>query len=261
MRLAALGLLAGLLAGCETTGPQTPAAGTPEEARLVSLARDIEKRGDPGTAIALYERAAGMEQSSAVTHVRLGEARLKVRDSDGAIAAFRAALAKSPQDPQALLGLGTAQLGQGDVDGALRHLTGAAPQVNTAPAWNRLGTAYVLGGKPQEARDAFMRARTLDPKNIDIAGNVALAQALAGEHEAAIGAMRAVAQSPLAEARHRRNLIVVLALAGRGDEALKVEAPDVTAKQKSELVAKAKKVAGIADPVARARAVGLMAGA
>lgn len=250
------------LGGCATTtGQPAQSFSSPEEARLVGLARDIESRGEPATALALYERAAELAQDSPAAQVRLGEARLKVRDNEGASAAFQAALTRNPSSPDALLGLGTAELNQGELDRAIQHLSVAAPQVKTAIAYNRLGTALVLHGKPAEAKSAYSTAQQLDPQNIDLAGNVALAEALAGESEAAVAHMRAVAQSPLAKPRHQRNLVVVLALAGRDGEAAEMTMSDMSARQKADLVARARKLSKIEDPVARARAVGLMAGA
>jgi Flp pilus assembly protein TadD len=254
--------LALALTGCATTTTdQTQSFASPEEARLVGLARDIESRGEPGTALALYERAAELAKDSPAAQARLGEARLKVGDADGASAAFEAALARDPNYPPALLGFGTVKLNKGETAEAVRRLSVAAPQVKTSVAYNRLGTALVLDGKPAEAKAAYLVARQLNPQNIDLAANVALAEALSGEFEPAIRGMQAATQSPLAKPRHHRNLIVVLALAGRDAEAAKVAAPDMTAKQKADLVARARKLAAIQDLGARARAVGLMAGA
>ncbi|MFC3691154.1 tetratricopeptide repeat protein [Chenggangzhangella methanolivorans] len=249
------------LAGCKTTSPTAEVVGTPEEARLVQLARDIEARGEPGTAVALYARAIEASGGSAAAYVRLGDAQAKAGDPDGARAAYQEALSRDPKHPGALLGVGTADLNAGAAEAAARRLSEAAPLVNTATAYNRLGAAYVMEGRAQEAAAAFQKARALDPSNIDIAGNLALAQALAGQTEAAVAGMQAAAQSPAAKGRHRRNLIVVLSLAGRYDEAQAVSVPDMSAKQKIDLLARVRKLQTISDPVARARAVGLVANA
>lgn len=250
------------LTGCQTTSTTTtgeaPPPATPEEARLVRLANDIENRGEPGTAVALYARAVDASNGSPAAYVRLGDAQVKAGDAAGAKASYQAALAKEPRNPFALLGLGAAELNEGAVEAAASNLGEAAPKVGTATAYNRLGTALVLGGKPSEAKDAFMKARALAPDNVDNAANLALALALAGDNEAAVATMRAAAQAPTARSRHRRNLIVVLSLAGRFDEASAVSVPDMSAQQKANLLARAKKLQTVSDPAARARAIGLM---
>jgi Flp pilus assembly protein TadD len=255
-------LLALVLAACATTSttPTGQAAFvSPEEARLVGLARDIESRGESGTALALYERAAEIAKESPAAQARLGEARLKVGDADGAAEAFEAALVRDQSFAPALLGLGTVKLNRGETAEAVRRLSVAAPQVKTATAYNRLGTALTLDGRPSEAKAAYATARQLDPQNIDIAANTALAEALSGEFEPAVQRMRAVAQSPLAKPRHHRNLIVVLTLAGRDAEATAVSAPDMNTRQKAAFVAQAKKLGAIVHLGERARAIGLMA--
>lgn len=266
----AAGLVVGAslaLAGCVTTSPTTTGAvqagaapTSPEEARLVGLAKDIESRGEPGTAVALYARAVDASNGSAAAYVRLGDAQVKAGDPESAKASYQAALAKEPRNPHALLGLGTAELNEGAVDAAAASLREAAPKIGTATAYNRLGTALVLGGKPSEARDAYTKARALAPGDIDIVANLALALALAGENEPAIATMRAAAQAPNARGRHQRNLIVVLSLTGRSEEAAAVAVPDMNARQKADLLARAKKLQSVQDPAARARAVGLMSG-
>lgn len=254
---------AAALGGCQTTSPTATGAvpTTPEESRLVGLARDIEARGDTGTAVALYARAAEASNGAPSALVRLGEAQVKAGDPAGAKESFKAALAKEPRNAHALLGLGTAELNEGSLDSASRNLGDAAPIIGTATAYNRLGTALVLNGRPTEAKAAFMKARTLEPGNVDIAANLALAMALAGDGEVAIATMRAAANSPAANGRHQRNLVVVLSLSGRFDDAAAVSTPDMSPKAKTELLAKAKALQAIKDPSEKARAVGLMASA
>ena len=257
------GCLALTLAACATTSdkPQTQSYASSEEARLVGLARDIESRGEPGTALPLYERAAEISQGSPAAQARLGEARLRNGDEEGAMSAFEAALTRDPNFAPALLGFGAIKLNRGETAEAVKRLSVAAPQVKTAAAYNRLGTALVLDGKPSEARTAYTLARQIEPQNVDLLANLALAEALSGAFDPAVKNMQAAAASPLAKPRHHRNLIVVLTLAGRDAEASAVAIPDTTPAQKSALIARAKKLGAIADLGARARAIGTMAGA
>ena len=49
-----------------------------EEARLIKLAQDIERRGDSSTAASLYERAAASSSDKVGAYSRLGNAQLAV---------------------------------------------------------------------------------------------------------------------------------------------------------------------------------------
>ena len=85
------------------------------------------------------------------------------------VKAYRAALAKDPDDADALLGLGTAYARQGAVEKGLVALTKAAPHVNTGAAYNRLGVAQTIAGQFSEAQATFEKGLAVAPD--DIASN------------------------------------------------------------------------------------------
>jgi Flp pilus assembly protein TadD len=257
--LNALVLLGFLLAGCTTTDMNSADAPSTEEVRLVKLAQDIERRGDKATAASLYERAAKMSTNKVGAYSRLGEVQLAAGEPDAAAESFRTALAASPNDGRALLGLGTAQLQSSQVESAARTLAAAAPIVKTSTAYNRLGTALILTGDGQGAENAFAQAKNLDPGNLDTQSNLGLAQAIAGRNDAAVATMRGVTQSPRAEARHFRNLMLVLTLGQKDKDAAAVSVPDYPDAEKRTFLAEARKVRAIKAPAARARAIGLLA--
>ncbi|KXF75035.1 pilus assembly protein TadD [Paramesorhizobium deserti] len=258
----AVAVAAASLSACTTTGTTTETAEKPgnDPSRLMKIARDVETRGDSTTAMALYERAAEMSSDPSVS-IRLGEARLKADDLKGAEEAFRAALQKSPNQPQAMLGLGTAQLRNGEAEAAVRTLAPAAEAVGTVAAYNKLGTALVLAGRSDEAKAAFRKAVTLEPGNLDAQTNLALAEALSNEADAGATTMRGVTQSPLAQRRHFINYIIVLNLAGRTNEARAVNVPDMSKASKERVLKQAAKLRSISNPAERARAIGLLASA
>lgn len=256
--LKALALLGLALAGCSTT-TKTAEGPKNDEARLVALAQDIERRGDKIAAISLYERAAKSSGDTVGSYSRLGKAQLAAGEPDQAAKSFRVALDAAPNDGQALLGLGTAQLQSSEVESAARTLAVAAPIVKTATAYNRLGTARVLTGDGQGAETAFAQARALDPANLDTQSNLGLAQAVAGRNDAAEATLRAVTESPRAEARHFRNLMLVLTLGRHDGEAAAVAVPDYPDAEKKAFLADARKVRSIKSPADRARAIGLLA--
>src|SRR5262245_22235371 len=258
-RSAAAGLACLFVAGCITAQMADETSLSPGQ-RMIKLAGDVEARGDQETALALYARAAETS-GNAEAQLRLGHAQLKARNYAAASEAFGKVLASEPEHPEALLGLGTAKLKSGDHEGSVRTLAVACPLANTASACNRLGTALILVGRLDQALEAFNRAQSLAPNDLDIKVNIALTQALSGRTSEAVTAMRDVAQSPLAQARHRANLVMVLGIAGRFDEAKTVNVPDMSPAQKQDLLARAKKVREATNPLAKARAIGLFSAA
>ncbi|MCE8016460.1 tetratricopeptide repeat protein [Halomonas sp. MCCC 1A17488] len=248
-----------ILLSCLTLGAcSTPGSGLGgEEARLLSLADDIGRRGDHATAAAMYERAAELSADDPQIHVRLGNARLDAGNAEAAKTSFRTALSLDIENTDALLGLGTAQLRLGEVESAVRNLHKAAPEVNTLAAWSHLGAAHALLGQGELAQHAFSQAAALSPHSPDALTNLALAHSLAGEDEEAIELMRRVNDSPLAEERHFRNMVLVLVLAQELEQAHSIALPEMSPSQRQSLIEQAARIGEIADPADRARAMGL----
>ncbi|WP_324765031.1 tetratricopeptide repeat protein (plasmid) [Sinorhizobium meliloti] len=257
---ALLALLA--LSSCTTTSAENekdePSSG---QKKLLSIAESIEAKGESATALALYERAAENAPGDVSLRVRVGNARLKAGDVEGAEEAFRAALQVNPQDAEALLGLGTAQLRKGETELAARTLIPAAQALNSVVAYNRLGTALVFSGNGAAAEEAFSKALSLQPANLDTTTNLALAQALSNDLPQAVMHMGNVIGSPLAQRRHFVNYLIVLAMAGETEKARAFDVPDMSARQKNQILAKAAKLPSISDPARRAQEVGLLTSA
>lgn len=234
-----------------------PVAPVSDRDRLISLAEQVRRGGDPASAVALYERAAELSDQAPEVMLALGETRLITGDATGAAQAFRSALTRAPNDPQALLGLGTAELQQGRFDRAVRSLQLAAPALNTAVAYNRLGTAYVLAGEFAHAQEAYRAALARAPGDLDIRSNLALTLALGGEPGAARAEATAFAESPLSEPHHLRQQMLILTLLGDDRSAAEALA-GLPPTEHDALLAKAREIRSIEDPTARARAVGLL---
>jgi Flp pilus assembly protein TadD len=251
-----------LLAACVTTGDVTSESSlSPETQRLMQLAGDVEARGDHNTAAALYARAAETSGSPGEAQVRLGAAYLKAGNYPAAREAFAKVLTANPKDPDALLGLGTVQLRTGDIESSARTLALAGPLVNTSTAYNRLGAALILAGRFDAAHEAFERAQALAPNDLDTTVNIALAKALSGKSHEAVTAMQAVVQMPAALPRHKANLVMILAIAGRAEDAKGVDVPGMSQAQKGDLLARGKRVRAATNPLAKARAIGLFTAA
>ena len=251
-----------VLSSCTTTSAENekdePSSG---QKKLLSIAESIEAKGESATALALYERAAENAPGDVSLRVRVGNARLKAGDVEGAEEAFRAALQVNPQDAEALLGLGTAQLRKGETELAARTLIPAAQALNSVVAYNRLGTALVFSGNGAAAEEAFSKALSLQPANLDTTTNLALAQALSNDLPQAVMHMGNVIGSPLAQRRHFVNYLIVLAMAGETEKARAFDVPDMSARQKNQILAKAAKLPSISDPARRAQEVGLLTSA
>lgn len=263
-RAGAVGLVCLLQAACNTVdfgaNKLTPgeSAASPESRRLMQLAGDVEARGDYETAAALYTRAAETSGNAAEAQLRLGNAHLKASNYPAARVAFTKVLEADSGNAEALFGLGTAQLKSGEIDNSIRTLTSASPLINTSSAYSRLGTALIMAGRSEEALNAFERAQSLAPNDLDVTANMAFAQVLVGRTDAAVAAMQTVVQSPLAQPRHRANLVMMLAIAGRVDEARAMTVPELSPAQKRDLLTRAKKVRDATSPPAKARAIGLL---
>lgn len=228
--------------------------------RLMALAEQVRRGGDPASAAALYERAVRQGDDSPDLLRALGETRLAAGDAAGAAEAFRDLLRQDDEDPQALLGLGTAELQLGRFDRAVRTLEQAASALGTAQAYNRLGTAQVLAGRFGDAQAAYGTAIDQAPGDLDIRSNLALALALNDQADAAQRAIAAVARSPLAEPHHLRQQMLVLTLIG--DEAGAAQAlAGLPEQDRLALLAEARSIRQLDDPAARARAIGLLTGA
>jgi len=248
-------LLAGslLLSGCASQ----PAPDGGYE-RFMRLAADVEKRGDPATAAALYERAAEQPGAGAEAWLKLGQTRLDSGDARGAEKAFQQALELAPQDAQGLLGLGTAQLRLGKTERAVSALTQAAAASNQPSAYNRLGIAQILRGQPSAAQAAFKHSLSLAPGDLDTQCNLALAYALGGQSQQALSSIHSVSQSPRAQARHQRNELLVMVLAGHEQDVLNTPMDEVTPAERQQLLTEARRIKAITDPQAQARELGLI---
>ncbi|MDF2644013.1 MAG: tetratricopeptide repeat protein [Pseudomonas sp.] len=224
----------------------------------MQLAADLEKRGDPATAAAFYQRATQQPEAGPQTWLKLGDSLLAGNDLRGAERAFQRALELAPNNSDALLGLGTAQLRQGKLERAVTALTQAADSGGQPKAWNRLGIAQILRGQTSPAQTAFSRSLGLEPTDLDTRCNLALAYALGGDRQKALQTIATVSDSPLAQARHQRNELLILVLAGREQDLAGRTFDDIPAGERQTLLSEARRIKALADPAAQAQALGLI---
>ncbi len=268
MRIAFLSVIGALaLAGCQTarldrpniTNVETPKAASQSE-RLVKLADEIDARGESDTALALYERAVAMPDAKPAAFVKAGGAYMKAGYPAEAVKAYRAALAKDPNDGQAMLGLGSAMIETGDARAGLRALEQAAPLVNTSSGYNRLGVAQTFAGRLDEAQETFAQALELAPGDLDIETNMALAAALDGNSAVAIPLIQQVSRSSDAQMHHKRNAVVVYGLLGQAAGVKAAPPTGLTSKEVNTLLARAKSIRAESSVQAKAKALGSFLG-
>ena len=257
----ALTLVAGL-AGCATMPAEFPMSrGDYKPVDLDQVARDVEANGSSETALELYRQSVVTSGHAPAAYVKLGDAYLRARQFGEAAAAYRKAIDKEPDNAQAQLGLGTALVQQGAIAKGLPALAKAAPLVNTPAAYNRLGVAQTIAGQFANAQAAFTKGLELDPADVDIGTNLALAQALAGESEDAAAMVTAIAQNSAVQSVHRRNLVIVLGIIGRSAGDARAVAPaDIPQPEFDALFRRAASIRNLTDPKARAHALGTMPG-
>ena len=269
-----------LLGGCETVPQGRDLAGVSQSASLsdaplvgapsgrtaaeddpgrsegmLRLAADLEGRGEKGTALTFYERAATASNGDTAVYMKVGDAFLRLDYPVNAANAYRFVLTKDPENGGALLGLGSALARNGDVEQGLAYLAKAAPAVNTASAYHRLGLAHVMAGQPREALASFEQAHAMDAKDIDISTNLALAASLAGQHDKAVDLMKAVAKRSDAGPEHKRNLVLVMGIAGKGADA-KAGITDLPPETVQLLLEQATRIRAMSSAKARALALG-----
>jgi tetratricopeptide (TPR) repeat protein len=257
------------LAGCaEVPGSDgvqvnAPLAGTPSaqaDARpadnLLKLASDVEARGSIVTALPLYERAAATPDSGAAVHVKLGDIYTKLGRNGEAVASYRTALAKAPDNGAAMLGLGGALVRAGQAEEGVALLAKAAPIVNSARAYDRLGVAHIVLGHPREAVASFEQAHALDPGDLDTTTNLALAAALSGQKDKAVALAQATLRTEGIQDYHRRNLILAMAISDKEEDAKRAASSGVGAGEIETLINQGRDIRKIASPKARALALG-----
>ena len=233
----------------------------PQESRngnVLRLATDIEARGSVETALPLYERAAAVPGADAATQSKLADAYATLRRHDEAEAAYRTALAKNPEYGPAHLGLGVTLVRLGRAQDGLASLNKAAPLVGSAAAYDRLGVAHIVVGQPDEALASFEQANSLDPDDLDIATNLALAAALSGYREKAIAVAMELTKAVELKPYHRRNLVLVFGICEEERHAKLAAARALDPHTVESLLEHAQALREAASPKERALALGMI---
>lgn len=254
-------VLATCLAGCSTLQGVQISGGEEKSDGLSRVARDVEANGSGETALELYRQAVVASGRTTEAYVQLGDAYLRAKRLGQAAEAYQLAIDKDPDNAQAQLGLGTVLVQQGAITKGITALAKAAPLVRTAAAYNRLGVAQTIAGRFSDAQAAFEKGLEVDSADMDIATNLALAEALAGESEKAANTVNMIAQNPTLRSVHRRNLVIALGIIGKSAGDARAVAPaDIPQTEFDALFKRAASIRQLTDPKARAHALGTMQG-
>lgn len=244
------------ITGSSITDNRANQSGSNQVENLLRLAADIEARGSLATALPLYERAAKTGNGRALPHLKLGDAYIRLGRPSDAANAYRTALSYESENGLALLGLGSAMVQLGQLEQGRDMLAQAATILRTATAYDRLGVANILMGNPDEALAAFDQAYALDQSDLDVTSNLALAAVLLKQNDKAITLMRRLSNSAKAQTHHWHNLVLVLGIAGKAEEAKQLVAQRLNVSEIEATLKKAEKISQIDDTKQRAKALG-----
>ncbi len=243
-------LLALLAAGCAANG----AAPDDTAASMVRIGEHMQAGGEGPGAAAFYRGAAERDPRDPRPHARLGELYAASDALPQAEEAYRTALSLTPGDAGARTGLAAVLLRSGRAVEAEALLAPVSAGSRDARLLRHHGVALDMLGRPGDAAAIYRRGLAAAPTDPDLLANLALSTALNGQAEAAIPPARQAAGAPRATARHRRNLALVLLLAGRAAEARgMLPEPELEA-----LSIRAERARAAGDAAGRAAAIGLV---
>ena len=182
---------------------------------LMRIGAAARAGGDLASAVSIYRRAATIEQLNPAPFVAAGNVLTEMGQIDEAILAYKSALDRVANDPEALRGLAKAYLRTARPELAGAPLSVAYKQTPDDPKLLQLiGVADDFIGQHKEAQARYHRGLELLPGDSALTVDLALSLALTGNYPEAIGLLRPVAIAPTASPRERQTLALVYGLAG-----------------------------------------------
>jgi len=155
----------------------------------VRAGNEFFRAGDTDNAIKEYRNALELNPNNAEAHLKLGFLMYNAKrmPSEG-MAHYQKAVQLDPDNPRIHYDLGMALLHQGQLDGAIEHLStalrrmpdGLGEQYNAVDMNYNLGQALLYKGNARDAAACFSRALHLDPNRANAHYKLALALAEQG---------------------------------------------------------------------------------
>lgn len=182
---------------------------------LMRIAAAAHSGGDFANAVAIYRQAAILEPQTPAPFVAAGNTLSEMGEVNEAILAYKSALNRSENDPEALRGLAKAYLKTGRPELAGAPLAVAYQNTPGDPKLLQLvGVADDLLGQHREAQARYRRGLELAPGDFGLTLDLALSFALTGEYDAAIARMAPIVSSPLSTRRVRQTAALIYGLKG-----------------------------------------------
>ena len=192
--------LAPVSASASQTSPQGADASARPAGSKLQLVRSLRAKGDRTRALAEAEKARAEKPADRELAREVGLLALELGQPDKARKALEAANDPAAPDWRTLSALGTAHATAGNQREAQAHFTRAlALKPDHQPTLNNLALSYVLDGNLAKAEKTLKAAsRGEDAKKVQ--ENLAIVLALAGRHDDAIQVARGVMPKEVAEA-------------------------------------------------------------
>ncbi|MGJ8517556.1 tetratricopeptide repeat protein [Carnimonas bestiolae] len=255
--VASIAIVVGV-AGCASNAPEnTPEQGDYRQ-NIEKLAASLKEQGDTAAVAGMYQNAVERYPHDQRLELQLGNALLADKQYAQAEKVFRDILGSDIEQPDALLGLGSAQLFSGNPELASANLERASQRLNTHTVWVRLGVARAMLGHMDDAVNAFQRDVKLAPNSPDRQTNLAIALALAERSQPAQQLMQKVCDSPLAEQRHFKARILVDVLAGDEHKAASDLLPNASSDERNQLIARARQIASLPTGAQQVKELGIL---
>lgn len=182
MRVWAILLLVATLAAAQTAAPE----------QLFRDAVAAQQRGDDATAITKYQELLKLRPDVMEARANLGAALARAGRFDEAIEQYRAALAKSPQNPALRLNLALAYYKKGAWADAARELE---PLRTDERAATLLGDCYTRLGEDAKVIDALKPVAAAHPGDLGVAWLLGSAEIRAGRPKDGLERVERVAKA------------------------------------------------------------------
>ncbi len=219
--LAGTGIVLIALSACaqrsETTGSVNPAAGNSAIAGIPD--------GDLSEATNYWQEKFASDPSDRIAGINLARHLRASGRAAEAVGPMRQLSIAYPEDAGVMRELGKTLAASGSLDDALRVLDQVIATNNADWQLHSVrGTVLDQMDRGEEAQAAYQTALQIAPGEPEVLSNLGLSYALSGNLSRAEQTLRQAIDHPRATAKVRENLVLVLGLQGRFEEAEKIAA-------------------------------------
>lgn len=178
--------------------------------------------GAPSMALQIAGDILAQQPNDVAALICQGEALGALGRPQEADLAFSHALAIAPDSQAGLMGRGRLLLASDPAQAELLFTRVVTADPRNAIALNDLGIARDLQGRHAAAQEAYRLAMTDDPGMAAPQVNLGLSLGMSGHSDGAIALLRPIAENANASKRVLQDLAMVLALAGRQEDAVRI---------------------------------------